>query len=170
MTPCLEIERKFLVDRVPGFVDSGGCLIEQGYVALDVEAGVEVRVRSLCSSDDACGGFGVLTVKRGVGVRRSEVEVGLGEVEAAALWSMTAGRRVRKRRYGVRVGGVFAEVDVYEGPHEGLVVVEVEFASEGEARAFEPPAWFGREVTGEAAYTNASLAARGCVPSGGGVC
>jgi CYTH domain-containing protein len=31
----------------------------------------------------------------------------------------------------------------------------------GTAERFEPPAWFGREVTGESAYKNQSLACHG---------
>ena len=30
-----------------------------------------------------------------------------------------------------------------------------------EALAFQPPEWFGREVTGDPAYTNANLSRRG---------
>ena len=33
------------------------------------------------------------------------------------------------------------------GALTGLSVAEVEFATEDAADAFEPPAWFGREVT-----------------------
>jgi len=37
----------------------------------------------------------------------------------------------------------------------------VEFGSEDEARAFAPPSWFGREVTGEAGWSNSALARHG---------
>jgi adenylate cyclase len=45
-----------------------------------------------------------------------------------------------------------------EGP---LSNAGVEFSSEAEATAFPPPAWFGREVTGEPGWANAALARRG---------
>ncbi len=41
------------------------------------------------------------------------------------------------------------------------VVAEVEFDDEDAARAFTPPPWFGREVTGERGYANRSLSVHG---------
>ncbi|MEI7579002.1 MAG: hypothetical protein WCJ58_03065 [bacterium] len=40
------------------------------------------------------------------------------------------------------------EVKIYQGDYQGLVRIEVEFATETEAKAYEPLAWFGREITG----------------------
>ena len=51
--------------------------------------------------------------------------------------------------------------DRYEGALEGLVTVEVEFPTEEEAARFEPPGWFGRELTGEPGWSNAALARHG---------
>ena len=53
-----------------------------------------------------------------------------------------------------------------DGGAPWLCTVEVEFDSMQVADAFEPPAWFGREVTGVAAWTNASLARNGLPPPG----
>ena len=49
---------------------------------------------------------------------------------------------------------------MFDPPFAPLVVAEVEFPSEEEAVAFQPPAWFGREVTYDPAYTNAQLSQR----------
>ena len=46
----------------------------------------------------------------------------------------------------------------------GLVVAEVEFDDEQAAREFMPPAWFGREVTGEPGWANRSLGVDGLPP------
>jgi adenylate cyclase len=43
-------------------------------------------------------------------------------------------------------------------------VVEVEFASRQEAEAFDPPDWFGAELTGAAGWSNAALARHGAPP------
>ena len=51
-----------------------------------------------------------------------------------------------------------------EGVLDGLVVAEVEFIDEESSRAFDPPAWFGREVTDEVAYGNANLSERDAPP------
>ena len=80
-----------------------------------------------------------------------EVERQLDADEAEALWPHTAGRRLEKRRHRVPLGDVVAEVDVYGGALDGLLVVEVEFPSEAAAAAFVAPPWFGEEVTGRPA-------------------
>ncbi|MFN8217723.1 MAG: CHAD domain-containing protein [Solirubrobacterales bacterium] len=149
-----EIERKFLLARPPSWLERRESRqIEQGYLAIAEDA--EVRLRRI-------GGERLLTVKRGAGETREEVEVGL-EVEAfERLWELTASRRLLKRRYAVPLeDGHRAEVDVYEGELAGLIVAEVEFGSEAEADGFRPPAWLGAELTGERRYANQELARHG---------
>lgn len=95
-----------------------------------------------------------------------KIEVELGPEQFEALRGACAGNRLEKRRHLVPLGDeLTAEVDVYGGSLDGLLVAEVEFPSPEAARAFEPPAWFGREVTGERGYANQSLA-RGGIPDG----
>ena len=149
-----EIERKFLVPAVPRSLELGdGARLRQGYLAID--GAVEVRVRR--DGDEA-----TLTVKAGTGLARTEVERPLTPAEADELWPATEGRRVEKVRHRVPLPtGEVLELDVYEGALAGLVTAEVEFASEADAGAFEPPAWFGRDVTTEPGWSNASLAVHG---------
>jgi CYTH domain-containing protein len=150
---AVEIERKFLVERVPEDVSTWpGDRIEQGYVA--VAEDVEVRLRRW-------GGRCLETVKRGSGLRRIELEIELDPTQLEALWPATDGRRVVKTRRLGTVGGVQVELDVFENGLAGLVVAEVEFESLDAARAFRPPAWFGPEVTDDPRYANRSLALRG---------
>ena len=149
-----EIERKFVAETFP--VEAAGApavAIEQGYLAVDEE--FEVRLRR-------AGGERLLTVKGGHGESREEVEVRLYTEQFEALWPLTEGRRLRKTRYRLGLGGgLVAEVDRYEGGLAGLVVVEVEFPSAEASRSFKPPPWLGREVTGDAAYANQTLAMNG---------
>jgi CYTH domain-containing protein len=146
-----EIERRFLVDGPPPGLPPG-TPFRQGYVALDGEVSVRVR--------DA-GGERTLTVKGGTGRERVEVEHDIGRDEFEALWELSEGRRVAKRRSVLPHGGLRIEVDVFEDALEGLVIAEVEFPSSAAADAFEPPDWVGREVTGRAEWGNPSLATRG---------
>jgi adenylate cyclase len=148
----IEIERKFIVDALPTIGVGSGMRIRQGYLAEDGDA--EIRVRFA----DAAA---VLTVKVGRGRRRTEVELPLTTADGEELWTHTEGRRVTKRRHRVDLDDLTAEVDVYDGALAGLVVVEVEFDSEAAADVFSPPAWFGRELTGDPAWSNASLARHG---------
>jgi CYTH domain-containing protein len=151
----VEIERKFLLSGPPEDRDRfASSEIHQGYLAV-AEDGTEVRVRER-------GGEATLTIKKGRGEVRTEEEIDLDPDEFARLWPLTEGRRVEKRRYLIPVGaGHTAELDVYEGDLAGLVTAEVEFGSEADAGAFEPPGWFGTEVTGDVRFNNQRLAVDG---------
>ena len=96
---------------------------------------------------------------------RTEVEVAISAAQAEALWPHTAGRRIEKTRHRVVLDDdtpdLVAEVDVYAGTLDGLCVAEVEFASEDVAASFDPPDWFGHELTGDPAWSNAALARHG---------
>jgi CYTH domain-containing protein len=146
-----EIERKFIAEDAPARAGAP-VRMRQGYLAIGPES--EVRVR------DAAG-LATLTVKSGSGLVRTETEIDLTPQQFEALWPATEGRRIEKRRSAVALDSLTAEYDVYEGDLAGLAVVEVEFASLEAAQGFVAPEWFGREVTGDAAYKNASLATRG---------
>jgi adenylate cyclase len=147
----VEVERKFLVPEPPDLEESEFDEIEQGYLAVGSDGEVRVRRRG-----DRC----VLTAKRGSGIARAEAEVQLDPEEFRSLWPLTEGRRLRKRRHLIPHGGLTIELDVYEADLEGLLVAEIEFGSEDEARAFEAPEWFGEEVTGNERYLNQTLATR----------
>ena len=148
-----EVERKFLVTHPPDTALLGpGVRLRQGYIA--EEGDVQVRVR--ISAEGA-----TLTVKAGRGLARTEVEVAIATEEAEDLWPHTRGRRLEKVRHRVPLGPVVADVDVYAGTLQGLCTAEVEFASEEEARSFVAPGWFGRDLTGEPGWDNASLARAG---------
>ncbi len=148
----MEVERKFLVPDPPDLSDAESDEIEQGYLAIGPEGEVRVRRR---------GERLVLTAKRGAGLSRQEAEIELDRQRFDELWPLTEGRRLHKRRYVASQAGHRIEVDVYAGELEGLVVAEIEFDSEDEARAFEPPDWVGDEVTGDHRYLNETLATEG---------
>ena len=150
---AFEIERKFLVDanRVP--VDlTAGVPIRQGYLAQEGDVEVRVRITPVEAT---------LTVKAGKGLTRTEVEAVIAADDAEALWVHTDGRRIDKRRTRVTLGANVAEVDLYAGDLTGLCTAEVEHASENGAATFVAPHWFGTELTGQSAWSNASLARHG---------
>ena len=126
--------------------------MEQGYLAVD--GGSEVRVRRI-------GKGGVLTVKRGSGRERLEEEIEITEEQFETLWPATEGRRLAKRRIYVSIDQRTVEVDVYRARLQGLITAEVEFDSVAESEGFDPPAWFGAEVTDDSRYANQALAHQG---------
>lgn len=153
----MEIERKFLIpDSASGLPVGPWTALRQGYLATGSDG--EVRLRD-------AGGVLTLTVKSGAGLVREEREIALTAAQFDALWPLTEGRRIEKRRAVVAEGEQRYEVDVFEGVLSGLMVAEVEFPGVDEARAFQPPTWFGAEVTDDARYSNASLARAGTLPA-----
>jgi len=148
----VEVERKFVVSRPPDLGGAPADEIEQGYLSIGSDG--EVRVRRK-------GEKLLLTAKRGTGLSRQEVEVEIDRASFDRLWSMTEGRRLEKRRHVLREGGLEVEIDVYGGDLEGLIVAEIEFGTEEEAKEFNPPNWLGEEVTGDHRYMNETLATTG---------
>jgi len=138
-TTSIERERKFLVGSVPDLPD------------LAIDGSVSVRVRD--------AGTCTLTVKAGRGTVRNEFEWPISREQFDAAWGQTRGRRVTKIRHTMPFGEHLIEIDVFHGDLHGLVLAEVEFDSDESLAEFEPPDWFGVEVTDDVAYTNASLAA-----------
>jgi CYTH domain-containing protein len=148
-----EIERKFLLRRLPpGIEQLPATRIRQGYLMQDDAR--EIRLRQ--AGDDF-----FLTVKDGAGLSRGEVEIPITREQFAALWPLTEGRRIEKTRAIIPHGAWRIEVDRYSGALAPLCVAEVEFASVAESEAFEPPDFFGEEITGRVEYRNARLAMRG---------
>lgn len=152
----IEIERKFLVTDEPDGARLGpGVSMRQGYVVADGR--VTVRVRTTPSGS-------WLTLKAGDGLTRTEIEVEVSATDAEALWSLTDGRHIDKVRHRLALGGpagLVAELDVFAGELAGLELVEVEFGSVEAAEGFDPPAWFGDEVTADPGWTNAALSLHG---------
>jgi adenylate cyclase len=148
----MEVERKFLVPAPPDLGGTDSDEIEQGYLAIGPEG--EVRVRRK-------GDRLLLTAKRGSGLSRAEAEVELDSERFDELWPLTEGRRLQKRRHVIPHGELKIELDVYEGDLEGLVVAEIEFPSEEDARSFDSPGWLGEDVTGDRRYLNETLATTG---------
>jgi CYTH domain-containing protein len=152
----IEIERKFVLAEVPGTDLLGaGKVLRQGYLAEEDDVVVRVRVGEESAT---------LTVKAGGGLTRTEVELLISRDDVDALWPHTAGRRIEKTRHRVmrpELGDRVAELDVYAGALSGLCTAEVEFDSEEDAANFSPPAWFGREVTGDGRWSNAALSRHG---------
>ena len=146
---ALEIERKFLVQRGYREQATGYRRIVQGYLCSVPERTVRVRI---------AGDQGFLTIKGiggGSGASRYEWEREIPVAEADALLALCEPGVIDKIRYLVPVGRHTFEVDEFHGENGGLVIAEVELASEEEA--FERPSWLGAEVTGDPRYYNSAL-------------
>ena len=144
----MEIERKFLVDPagIPSLTDYPKHEMAQGYISTDPV----VRIRR---SDDKY----ILTVKSGGLLAREEFEMYLTEDQFSGLSTHVQGLIIEKTRYLIPCLPYTIELDIFHGDLEGLLYAEVEFPSVEEAEDFDPPIWFGRDVTDDGSYTNAAL-------------
>lgn len=143
-----EIERKYLINRAAWTPQDEGIHFKQGYLNSQKERVVRVRIE---------GAKAKLTIK-GVttGVTRSEFEYLIPVEDAAILLdNLCEQPLIDKHRHKEVHGGKTWEIDVFHGDNEGLVVAEVELASEDEKIEF--PAWIGEEVSSDPRYFNSNL-------------
>ena len=144
-----EIERKFVVDgefKSQAFSHSH---IVQGYISSARGRTVRVRIR------DEQGYLTIKGASNASGTSRYEWEKEIPLNEAEELMELCEPGVIDKTRYLVRSGRHVFEVDEFYGENEGLVMAEVELASEDEA--FVKPAFIGEEVTGDVRYYNSQL-------------
>jgi CYTH domain-containing protein len=147
---AIEVERKFLVADASCLEGVDGVRIAQGYLSLDPDRTVRVRL----AGDEAW-----ITIKgRTDGLSRAEFEFPIPAGEASDLLNMCAQPVIDKTRHRLTVGEHVWEVDVFHGDNEGLLLAEVELRDESD----EPlvPPWIGREVSDDPRFFNANLATR----------
>lgn len=155
----MEHERRFFPSRenLPEDLDSYPKIyIFQGY--LEDELKTRIRHEYDCSSGMSSYS---MTRKSGKGVSRQEDEREITQDEFGVL-VVRDGCFLEKTRYFVPWEGVVVEINIFSGRKlEGYVQIEVEFDSHEEAMAFDPPDWFGPEVTDDDQHGNYSLAKNG---------
>lgn len=146
----MEIERKFLIDKknLPEDLGEYRCLrIEQGYLCTNPV----VRIRR---QDEEY----YLTYKSKGMLAREEYNLPLNRDAYEHLKDKADGIFISKLRYVIpQKDGLFIELDVFKAPYEGLLLAEVEFPSEDAAHSYEPPEWFGEDVTFNSNYHNSTL-------------
>ena len=146
----MEIERKFLVKVLPEHLESfARHRIEQAYLCTDPV----LRIRR---KDERY----ILTYKGPGFLVREEHEFPLKEESYQQLLKKAEGTVISKWRYRIPYEAYVIELDVFDPPFAPLVLAEVEFSTEEEANLFEPPAWFGEDVTYDPSYTNAAISRR----------
>ena len=149
-----EIERKYLLRALPERVRGARALeIDQGYLP-----GIRINERIRRSRENSSIKY-YRTIKTGQGVERLEIEEETTESFFSAVWPLTRGARVYKRRYLVPEGDVTWEIDEFLD-RDGLWLAEVELGHIDQMVAI--PAWLSsvmdREVTDDPRFTNHALA------------
>lgn len=144
----VEIERKFLLQGEAWRGLGQAVLLRQGYLSSVRERVVRVRIE---------GEQAMLTIKgANVGATRGEWEYPIPLADAAELLDgLCEQPLIEKVRHRIEHAGMVWEVDEFLGANAGLIVAEIELASEDQP--FEKPDWIGAEVSGDARYYNANL-------------
>jgi len=149
---AIEIERKFLLKNDSWKIDEKGngivgTAFRQGYLKTE---GVTVRVRLE-------GERSKLTIKgKTVGMSRLEYEYDIPLADANEMLDKLCQKPIiEKTRYLRNEGELTWEIDIFEGENTGLMVAEVELASEDQIVPLS--SWVGEEVTGDVRYYNSNL-------------
>ena len=146
----MEIERKFLIpkENLPADLKSFPCHhIEQGYLCTSPV----VRIRR--QDDDY-----FLTYKSKGLMAREEYNLPLTPEAYRHLRPKADGILISKDRYVLpEKNGLFIELDIFHDTYEGVFLAEVEFPTEEAANAYNPPEWFGEDVTYSTKYHNSTM-------------
>ena len=163
----MEIERKFTVKTIPVNLDQYPFhIIEQAYLNTDPV----VRIRK--EDDDY-----YLTYKGKGLMSREEYNLPLNESSYYHLREKADGSIITKKRYLIPLEKptfvsdfqkridqsghsnieLRIELDIFEAPHNGLIIAEVEFPDEETANAFLPVDWVDQDVTNDPKYHNSNL-------------
>ena len=143
-----EIEHKYLVHQDAWQPTSVGVPYRQGYLSAAKEHVVRVRI---------AGDSAYLTVKGSTtGLTRLEFEYPIPVADAAVMLERLCERPlIEKTRYREKFEGHLWEVDEFHGDNAGLVIAEIEVASD--TAQYAVPPWAAVEVSGDPRYFNANL-------------
>lgn len=147
----MEVERKFLIKTLPENLGAyTSHEIEQGYLCTSPV----VRIRR---QDEEY----YLTYKSKGFLAREEYNLPLTREAYLHLKEKADGILIEKTRYVIPIENhLNIELDIFHGIYEGLFLAEVEFPDEKTAKAYQPPVWFGEDVTYSPKYHN-SVMSRG---------
>lgn len=144
----MEIERKFIPLSIPENIND---YEHHEMIQAYLNTAPVVRVRK--SDDDY-----YLTYKGGGMMAREEYNLPLNAKSFDHLLEKADGNIISKTRYIIPLeNNLTAELDIFHGRFEGMLLVEVEFDSLEDAQNFTPPAWFGEDVTNDKRYHNSYL-------------
>ena len=146
----VEIERKFLVKGPFKQFAVKSFRISQGYLSSVPQRTVRIRIRD---------NRAFITIKGQsnlTGISRYEWEKEIPVDEARELLKICEPGIIEKTRFIVPADNdLFFEVDEFYGENQGLIMAEIELATE--VQPFDKPGWLGDEVTGDIRFYNSAL-------------
>lgn len=169
----MEVERKFLQKSVPINLERyKKKTLKQSYLSREPE----IRIRSTFDFEFNSEEY-FLTLKGPGNLSRSEIEKNLTKEEFEIFTLEYDLVFIEKTRYEIPLtASLTAELDIYDNittdlliqnefdanlwkdcNRDSLVTLEVEFKSEEDALNFEPPAYFGQDITSQSNFKNKNL-------------
>lgn len=145
---AIEIEKKFLLNKMPTALLSTGEIICQGYMVNKKDRVVRIRL---------AGDKAFLTIKGPTcNASRNEFEYPIPQKDAQEMLRLFCGRPlIEKIRYTIIYKGFEWVIDRFTGVNQGLVVAEIELQAIDQP--FDKPDWIGKEVTHDPRYFNSNL-------------
>lgn len=153
----IELELTYLAAFIPAEIN-GLQPVELVDVYIPEAIDVHSRLR-LRQKGDKFEATKKLPISDGDASAHTEHTIPLDRAEFDAL-SSVSDKRIEKARYCVELGGFPAEVDVFKGLLEGLVVIDFEFKSEEAKKAFVPTSHCLADVTQEDFIAGGQLAGK----------
>lgn len=152
-----EIERKWLV-RQDDLPDDLKLLKQIEQIYLSIEPEIRARRSSYPDGVAVCK----VTMKSKGDLVRDELGMLISTAEFDNIRERSSDV-ILKSRYTCTVDNdVTVFIDIFHNVKlEGLIIAEIEFASEQAANAYIPEDWFGPEVTYYSGFKNASLVTKG---------
>ena len=160
----MEIERKFLLRKIPENLDSYSYhLIEQAYLCITPV----IRIRR---QDNEY----YMTYKGSGMMSREEYNLPLTKEAYEHLLPKSDGNVISKKRYLIPLSSeeinpeclsllgdtaLIIELDEFAPPFAPLLLAEIEFPTEEAANAFQMPDWFLEDVTQDVRYHNSYISA-----------
>ena len=149
---AIEIERRWLVDNLPLLEGIPFTFIDQYYYG----DGCRVRKELKVSDDFSTSVTYTKTYKRTISaISREEIEEEIDQLAFIVL-KAKSDRYISKTRHRIPHDGLVIELDVIKIANGNITIAEVELESEDQE--FNPPEWFGEEITGIQEYNNYALA------------
>ena len=98
--------------------------------------------------------------KVGVGISRVEGSEPITKLEFETESNNALGMLLEKVRYKIPHNGRKIEFNIFANPRD-LMLIEVEFDTDEQAKEFVPLDWFGQEVTDDPRYNGQQIALHG---------
>jgi CYTH domain-containing protein len=151
----IEIEKTFLIKNIPSDLGKYKSIkIRQGYIITGKSV---IRIRQFGDKFELTK---KVPLKENDFSQYEETNICLIEAEFEKLWKLVD-KSLEKNRYFIPINNdLVVELNIFLGDLSGLSMAEVEFDSEMEMNNFNPPEWFGRDVTQEDFSANLFLAGK----------